>query len=46
MVPLGPLLRLQRVEEGVGDQTSVGDLPGADMDARDVKTLIRSGGSD
>ena len=46
VVPVGPLLRLQRVEEPVGDQTPVGDLPRADMDARDVKTLVRSGGSD
>jgi hypothetical protein len=46
VVPLGPLLRLQRVEEVVGDQAPVGDLPGADMDARDVKTLVRAGSSD
>lgn len=46
VVPLGPLLRLQRVEEVVGDQAPVGDLPGADVDARDVKTLVRPGGSD
>jgi hypothetical protein len=46
VVPVDPLLRLQRVEELVGDQTPVGDLPGADVNARDVKALVRSGGSD
>lgn len=46
VVPIDPLLRLQRVEKAVVDQPSVGDLPGADVDARDVKTLVRSGGSD
>lgn len=46
MVPADPLLRLQRVEELVGDQAAVGGLPGADVDARDVKTLVRPGGSD
>jgi hypothetical protein len=44
--------RLQRVEESVvdqalvGDQAPVGGLPGADLDARDVKTLVRPGGAD
>jgi len=46
VVPADPLLRLQRVEELVADQAAVGDLPGADVDARDVKTLVRPGGSD
>lgn len=46
VVPVDSLLRLQRVEELVGDQTPVGDLPRADVDARDVKTLVRSGGPD
>ena len=46
VVPPDPLLRLQRVENLVGDQAPVGGLPGADVDARDVKTLARPGGSD
>jgi hypothetical protein len=45
VVPVDPLLRLQRVEELVFDQAAVGGLPGADVDARDVKTLVRPGGS-
>lgn len=45
-VGLGSLLRPQRIEEVVVDQAPVGDLPGADVDARDVKTLVRPGGSD
>jgi hypothetical protein len=44
VVPPDSLLRLQRVENRVVDQASVGGLPGADVDARDVKTLVRSGG--
>ena len=44
VVPPDSLLRPQRVEDLVGDQAPVGDLPGADVDARDVKTLIRPGG--
>jgi hypothetical protein len=46
VVPADSLLRLQRVEDLVFDQAPVGDLPGADVDARDVKTLVRPGGSD
>jgi hypothetical protein len=46
VVPIDPLLRLQRVEKSVVDQAPVGGLPGADVDARDVKTLVRPGGSD
>jgi hypothetical protein len=46
VVPLDPLLRLQRVEESLVDQAPVGALPGADVDARDVKTLVRPGGAD
>ena len=46
VVPAGSLLRLQRVEDLVFDQAPVGDLPGADVDAREVKTLVRPGGSD
>jgi hypothetical protein len=46
VVPPDSLLRLQRVEEAVVDQAAIGDLPGADVDARDVKTLVRPGGSD
>lgn len=46
VIPADPLLRLQRVEELVADQAAVSDLPGADVDARDVKTLVRPGGSD
>jgi hypothetical protein len=46
VVPVDSLLRLQRVEDLVFDQTPVGDLPRADVDARDVKTLVRPGGSD
>ena len=46
VVPADSLLRLQRVEDLVGNQAPVGDLPGADVDARDVKTLVRPGGSD
>jgi hypothetical protein len=45
VVPPDSLLRLQRVEDRVVDQAPVGGLPGADVDARDVKTLVRSGGS-
>jgi hypothetical protein len=46
VVPPDPLLRLQRVEDLVIDQAPVGGLPGADVDARDVKTLVRPGSSD
>jgi hypothetical protein len=46
VVPVDSLLRLQRVEELVVDQAAVGGLPGADVDARDVKTLVRPGSSD
>jgi hypothetical protein len=46
VVPADSLLRLQRVEDLVVDQTPIGGLPGADVDARDVKTLVRPGGSD
>jgi hypothetical protein len=46
VIPPDPLLRLQRVEDLVVDQAPVGDLPGADVDARDVKTLVCPGGSD
>jgi hypothetical protein len=46
VVPRGSLLRLQRVEDLIGDQPPVSDLPRADVDARDVKALVRSGGSD
>jgi hypothetical protein len=45
VVPPDSLLRLQRVENRVVDQAPVGGLPGADVDARDVKTLVRPGGS-
>jgi hypothetical protein len=45
VVPADSLLRLQRVEESVVDQPAIGDLPRADVDARDVKTLVRPGGS-
>jgi hypothetical protein len=46
VVPADPLLGLQRVEDLLVDQAPVGGLPGADVDARDVKTLVRPGGSD
>jgi hypothetical protein len=46
VIPPDSLLRLQRVEDLVVDQAPIGDLPRADVDARDVKTLVRSGGSD
>jgi hypothetical protein len=46
VVPPDSLLRLQRVEDAVVDQAPVGDLPGTDVDAGDVKTLVRPGGSD